>query len=74
MANKKIEQEVNKTEQEAKTKKEETIKILIPIDKLNPEDKEIIIGINEKYAKVVRGEETDVTKPVFEQLRNAGLV
>lgn len=74
MANKKIEQEVNKTEQETKTKKEETIKILIPIDKLNPEDKEIIVGINEKYAKVVRGEETDVTRPVFEQLRNAGLV
>jgi hypothetical protein len=74
MANKKIEQEVNKTEQETKTKKEETIKILIPIDKLNPEDKEIIVGINEKYAKVVRGEETEVTRPVFEQLRNAGLV
>lgn len=74
MANKKIEQEVNKTEQETKTKKEEKIKILIPIDKLNPEDKEIIVGINEKYAKVVRGEETEVTRPVFEQLRNAGLV
>nr|DAT24947.1 MAG TPA: hypothetical protein [Caudoviricetes sp.] len=74
MANKKIEQKVNKTEQETKTKKEETIKILIPIDKLNPEDKEIIVGINEKYAKIVRGEETDVTRPVFEQLRNAGLV
>lgn len=74
MANKKIEQEVNKTKQETKTKKEETIKILIPIDKLNPEDKEIIVGINEKYAKVVRGEETEVTRPVFEQLRNAGLV
>ena len=74
MANKKIEQEVNKTEQETKTKKEETIKILIPIDKLNPEDKEIIVGINEKYAKVVRGEETEVTRPIFEQLRNAGLV
>lgn len=74
MANKKIEQEVNKTEQETNTKKEETIKILIPIDKLNPEDKEIIVGINEKYAKVVRGEETEVTRPVFEQLRNAGLV
>ena len=74
IANKKIEQEVNKTEQETKTKKEETIKILIPIDKLNPEDKEIIVGINEKYAKVVRGEETEVTRPVFEQLRNAGLV
>ena len=74
MANKKIEQEVNKTEQETKAKKEETIKILIPIDKLNPEDKEIIVGINEKYAKVVRGEETEVTRPVFEQLRNAGLV
>ena len=72
MATKKIEQEIKKTEKE--NKKEETIKILIPIDKLNPQDKEIIVGINEKYAKIVRGKETDVTRPVFEQLRNAGLV
>lgn len=72
MATKKNEQEIKKTEKE--NKNEETIKILIPIDKLNPQDKEIIVGINEKYAKIVRGEETDVTRPVFEQLRNAGLV
>ena len=72
MATKKIEQEIKKTEKE--NKNEETIKILIPIDKLNPQDKEIIVGINEKYAKIVRGKETDVTRPVFEQLRNAGLV
>lgn len=53
---------------------EKTIKVRIPIDSLNPKDKEIIIGINEKYAKVVRGEETEVTIPVYEQLKNAGLV
>lgn len=72
MATKKIEQEIKKTEKENENEKK--ITILIPIDKLNPQDKEIIVGINEKYAKIVRGEETEVTRPVFEQLRNAGLV
>lgn len=55
-------------------KEEKTIKIRIPIDTLNPNDKEIIVGINEKYAKIVRGEDTEVSLPVYEQLRNAGLV
>ena len=63
---------------EAATKKaakvQEGIKVHIPIDPLNEGDKEIIIGINEKYAKVVRGEDTIVSKAVYEQLRNAGLV
>ena len=63
---------------EAATKKiakpVEGIKVHIPIDSLNPEDKEIIVGINDKYAKIVRGEDTFVSQPVFEQLRNAGLV
>ncbi len=53
---------------------EKKVKVRIPIDSLNPKDKEIIVGINEKYAKVIRGEETEVTRAVFEQLRNAGLV
>lgn len=53
---------------------EKTVKVRIPIDKLNPEDKEIIVGINGKYAKIVRGEETEVSVPVYEQLKNAGLV
>ena len=52
---------------------EKKVKVRIPIDSLNPKDKEIIVGINEKYAKVIRGEETEVTRAVFEQLRNAGL-
>ena len=56
MATKKIEQEVEKTAKEVKNSAEDTIKILIPIDKLNPQDKEIIVGINEKYAKIIRGE------------------
>lgn len=74
MATKKIEKNIEKTEKEIVEKKEKTVKVNIPIDKLNPKDKEIIIGINEKYAKVVRGEETEVSIPVYEQLRNAGLV
>ena len=72
MASKKVEQEVKKTEQEVK--KEKTIKVHIPISELNPKDKEIIITINDKYAKVIRGEETEVSIPVYEQLKNAGLV
>lgn len=74
MATKKIEKNIEKTEKELAEKKEKTIKVHIPIDKLNPKDKEIIVGINEKYAKVVRGEDTEVSIPVYEQLRNAGLV
>lgn len=72
MATKRIEQNIEETKKESV--KEETIKILIPVSELNPQDKEIIVGINEKYAKIIRGEETEVTRPVFEQLRNAGLV
>lgn len=52
----------------------EKIKVKIPVDQLNPQDKEVVVGINEKYAKVIRGEETEVERPVYEQLRNAGLV
>lgn len=72
MAKKRVEQNIEETKKE--TAQEETIKILIPVSELNPQDKEIIVGVNEKYAKIIRGEETEVTRPVFEQLRNAGLV
>lgn len=72
MATKKVENEIVKTNEEVK--KEKTVKVRVPIDTLNPKDKEIIIGINEKYAKVVRGEDTEVSIPVYEQLKNAGLV
>lgn len=74
MATKKIEQNVKENAKTVEEGKEKTIKICIPIDPLNPKDKEIIVGINEKYVKIIRGEETEVTRPVFEQLRNAGLV
>ena len=74
MATKKIEANIEKTAKEVAEKKEKIVKVHVPIDPLNPKDKEIIIGINEKYAKVVRGEETEVSMPVYEQLRNAGLV
>lgn len=79
MATKKEEKTIKETtnenvEKESVKKEEKTIKVNIPIDPLNPKDKEIIIGINEKYAKVVRGVETEVSIPVYEQLKNAGLV
>lgn len=72
MATKKIEENVKETAKEAS--KKETIKIRIPLDSLNPTDKEIIVGINEKYAKIIRGEDTEVSIPVYEVLKNAGLV
>lgn len=56
------------------TKKEKTVKVNIPIDSLNPKDKKITVGINEKYATIERGIETEVSIPVYEQLKNAGLV
>lgn len=74
MATKKIEKNIEETKKELVANKEKTVKVRVPIDQLNPKDKEIIIGINEKYAKVVRGEDTEVSIPVYEQLRNAGLV
>lgn len=66
-------EEIVKNE-EVKTEKEKMVKVRIPIDPLNPKDKEVIVGINEKYAKVIRGEETEVSIPVYEVLKNAGLV
>ena len=45
MATKKINQEIEKTNKEIE--KEKTVKVHIPIDKLNPKDTEIIVGINE---------------------------
>ena len=74
MATKKIEKNIEETKKELVEKKEKTVKVRIPIDPLNPKDKEVIIGINEKYAKVIRGEDTEVSVPVYEQLKNAGLV
>jgi len=63
-----------KAEDVKKEVKEKTIKVKIPVDPLNPKDNEIIVGINEKYAKIIRGKETEVSIPVYEQLKNAGLV
>ena len=65
---------LNEEVKETKEEKEENIKVRIPIDPLNPKDKEIIVGINEQYAKVLRGEDQYVSLPVYEQLKNAGLV
>lgn len=74
MATKKIENNVEKTAKEVEKNKEKTYKIRIPIDQLNPKDKEIMVGVNEKYAKIIRGEETEVSEPVYEVLKNAGLI
>ena len=60
--------------QKVETKKEKTVKVNIPIDPLNPKDKKITAGINKKYATIERGVETEVSIPVYEQLKNAGLV
>lgn len=67
-------EEVKENKKTKKEGKEETFVVRIPIDQLNPQDKEVIVGINEKYAKVIRGEETEVSRPVYEQLKNAGLI
>ena len=72
---KEIEEEVKEEKSKSKsTKKEETKIVRIPIDPLNKKDLEVIVGINEKYAKVLRGVEQEVSIPVYEQLKNAGLV
>ena len=76
---KEIEEEVKEEAKEEKSKsksakKEETKIVRIPIDPLNKKDLEVIVGINEKYAKVLRGVEQEVSIPVYEQLKNAGLV
>lgn len=68
------ENKVQEAPKAVEPKKEKMIKVKIPIDSLNPKDTEVIVGINEKYAKVIRGVETEVSVPVYEQLKNAGLV
>ena len=47
MTTKKIEQLTKNADKEIK--KGETVTVRIPIDPLNPKDKDVIIGINEKY-------------------------
>lgn len=72
MATKRIEKNIEETAKE--TVKEKKFKVRIPIDPLNPKDTEVLVGINEKYAKIIRGEDTEVSEPVYEVLKNAGLV
>lgn len=74
MATQKIEKNMEDTAKEVLEKKEKTYKVRIPVDTLNPKDKEVIVGVNEKYAKIIRGEETEVSEPVYEVLKNARLV
>lgn len=71
----KNEKEIKEVKEEVKKEvKEKTYKIKIPINELNPKDLEVVVGINEKYAKITRGVETEVSEPVYEVLKNAGLV
>ena len=67
-------EKVNEVEKVNEEVKEEKFKICIPINEINPEDKKITVGINERYATIIRGVETEVDRPVYEQLKNAGLV
>ena len=72
---KKIEKEDIKNEELEKEKeKTKKYKICIPVSELNPQDKFVTVGVNEKYATIERGKETEVELPVYEQLKNAGLV
>ena len=71
---KEVKEQKVKNEKEVKEQKVKTYKVKVPIDQLNSKDKEIVVGVNEKYAKIIRGEETEVSEPVYEVLKNAGLV
>ena len=76
-ANKAENKELENVEKEkvnTANKAEKMKKVRIPLDQLNPKDTEVIVGINEKYAKVERGKEVEVSIPVYEVLKNAGLV
>lgn len=74
-AEKKDELEDETPKAKADSKKEKTCKVRIPIDPLNPKDNFVIVGINGVYTKVERGKDgVEVTEPVYEQLKNAGLV
>lgn len=55
-------------------KKENKVKIFIPKDNLNPTETSILVGINEKYAKIPLGEPIEVTEDVAAVLRSSGLI
>lgn len=73
---KKILEEKEKERLELEKEKEKTkkYKICIPVSELNPQDKFVTVGVNEKYATIERGVETEVELAVYEQLKNAGLI
>lgn len=73
MATKKIEDSIKKESEKLKNEKK-LYTVRVPLDPLNPKDKDLIIGINDKYAKITRGEDVEVSYPVYEALRNANLV
>lgn len=63
--------ETNKIEKKETAKKHS---IRIPIDPLNPKDVEVIVGVNGKYAKIIRGKDTEVEDAVYEVLKTANLI
>ena len=54
--------------------KNKKYKICIPVSEINPQDKFVTVGVNEMYATIERGVETEVELAVYEQLKNAGLI
>lgn len=57
-----------------KAEKNKKYKICIPVSEINPQDKFVTVGVNEMYATIERGVETEVELAVYEQLKNAGLI
>lgn len=73
MATKKIERLIEETK-EIEKKEEKKYTIRLPKDNLNPQEKFLIVGVNELYAKIPLGETIEVTEPVYEVLKNSGLI
>lgn len=63
-----------KQEAVEEAEKNKKYKICIPVSEINPQDKFVTVGVNEMYATIERGVETEVELAVYEQLKNAGLI
>lgn len=55
-----------------KLRKEEKELVMIPIDKLNPKDTEVLVGINGWNFQIMRGQPVLLPVPVVDLLINAG--
>lgn len=54
----------------SKIKQEERIRISLPTDPLNPEDPVVRPIINGECTEIKRGVEVEVSRPVYEVLKN----